>query len=186
MKALRPLALAIGIFLLNLNTDPAAAQAQKVQSVAEVDLQQYSGTWYEIASFPNFFQRKDCIGTSATYTLNTDGSIKVWNQCYYPNPNGGWKLDRIEGRATVANAPQNSQLKVSFAGPFAGDYWILDLDDNYQYALVGTPNRNYLWILSRNPQIDPGTYASLLEKARAQGFDIRRLNKTPSLAENQL
>ena len=185
MKAIQQLVLALAIGTTLFTGFASNAQAQTVQSVPAVDLKQYSGTWYEIASFPSFFQREDCVGTSATYTLNTDGSIKVWNQCYYPGNQGGWKLDRIEGRATVANAPQNSQLKVSFAGPFAGDYWVIDLDDNYQYAVVGTPSRNYLWILSRDPQMDPGTYASLLEKARAQGFDTNRLSRTPSVAESQ-
>lgn len=179
----RHFVLATGLCLSLFSVLPSLAQSQPVQSVTALDLQQYSGTWYEIASFPNSFQRKDCVGTSATYTLNTDGSIKVWNQCYYPNANtGSWMLDRIEGRATVANAPQNSQLKVSFFAPFAGDYWVLDLDDNYQYALVGTPGRDYLWILSRDPQMDAATYAQLLAKAREQGFDTRRLQRTPALA----
>lgn len=185
MFSLRHFALTAVLCLPLLTALPARAQSQAVQSVNTLDLKQYSGTWYEIASFPSFFQRRDCIGTSATYTLNTDGSIKVWNQCYYPQATGGLKLDRIEGRATVANSPDNSQLKVSFFGPFAGDYWVIDLDDNYQYALVGTPGRNYLWILSRDPQMDPGTYAELIAKAQQQGFDTSRLQRTPSLAEKQ-
>ena len=178
-QALQSAGLAMAL-LLGLG---APLAAQEVQTVPQLNLKLYTGTWYEIASYPTFFQREDCVGTTATYTLNVDGSIKVYNQCYYPDGRGGWLLDRIEGRATVADPGRNSKLKVGFGGPFAGDYWVIALDDNYQYAVVGHPQRNYLWVLSRTPQMDPGTYAALLKKAQAQGFDTRRLRRTPSLAE---
>lgn len=154
------------------------AQAAEVQSVAQVDLKLYSGVWYEIASFPSPFQPSDCTGTTATYTANTDGSVKVWNQCYQPTAAGLDKLLRVEGKAIPVNG-QNSQLKVYFFGPFGGDYWILDLDDNYQTALVGAPNRRFLWILHREPTLDSQTYNALLKKAEAQGFDTRNLKRTP-------
>lgn len=155
-----------------------AQTAAPVQSIAQVDLKLYSGTWYEIASFPAPFQPADCTGTTATYTLNVDGSVKVWNQCYQPTAAGVDRLLRVEGRAVPANAG-NSQLKVSFFGPFAGDYWVLDLDENYQTALVGTPDRRFLWILHREPRLDPATYARLLTLARQQGFDTQKLRQTP-------
>lgn len=149
-----------------------------VQAIPKVDLNLYSGTWYEIASFPAPFQPADCTGTTATYTLNVDGSIKVWNQCYQPTAAGVDQLLRVEGRAVPANAGK-SQLKVSFFGPFAGDYWVLDLDDNYQTALVGTPDRRFLWILHRDSQLDAGTYKRLLALAQQQGFDTQKLRRTP-------
>ena len=154
------------------------AQSAPVKAVPRVDLDLYSGTWYEIAAFPAVFQPADCTGTTATYTLNVDGSIKVWNQCYQPTASGVDQLLRIEGRAVPANAGK-SQLKVSFFGPFAGDYWVLDLDDNYETALVGTPDRRFLWILHRDPQLDAKTYARLLALAQQQGFDTQKLRRTP-------
>jgi apolipoprotein D and lipocalin family protein len=157
-----------------------SALAQDLKTVPYVDLGLYLGTWYEIASIPAVFQNPNCIGTSATYTKNTDGSVKVWNQCYIP-PDG--RLDRIEGRATVADLISNAKLKVSFFGPFAGDYWIIDLDQNYAYAVVGHPSRNYLWILSRTPEMDPQLYASILKRVQSQDYDIKRIKRTPSLAE---
>lgn len=163
--------------LFTLATSVSAAGTAEVQSVAQVDLNLYSGVWYEIASFPSPFQPENCTGTTATYTANTDGSIKVWNQCYQPTPAGLDELLRIEGRAVPANT-QNSQLKVYFFGPFGGDYWILDLDDNYQTALVGSPNHRFLWILHREPTLDTQTYAELLKKAEAQGFDTHKLRRT--------
>ncbi|PKL75177.1 MAG: hypothetical protein CVV27_16725 [Candidatus Melainabacteria bacterium HGW-Melainabacteria-1] len=157
---------------------PVQAQSA-VQSVPFVDLKLYTGSWYEIASFETMFQDRDCAGTSATYTLNPDGTIKVWNQCYVPTFNG-YRLDRIEGRAWVAEPNSQARLKVSFFGPFEGDYWVLALDENYQYALVGAPNRNYLWVLSRDPVMSESVYQSLLDTARSQGFDVSRLRLTPS------
>lgn len=161
-----------------LSAFAADVTAGAVTAVPAVDLSLYSGTWYEIASFPAPFQPADCTGTTATYTVNLDGSVKVWNQCYQPTDSGVDRLLRVEGRAVSVNAG-NSQLKVSFFGPFAGDYWVLDLDDNYQTALVGTPNRRFLWILHREPVLAESTYQRLLKKAKAQGFNIQNLRRTP-------
>lgn len=151
--------------------------ASEVQSVNAVDLKLYSGVWYEIAALPSPFQPQNCTGTTATYTANTDGSIKVWNQCYQPTAAGVDTLLRIEGRAVPVNAA-NSQLKVYFFGPFGGDYWIIDIDDNYQTALVGSPNHRFLWILHREPTLDTQTYEVLLKKAKAQGFDTQKMRPT--------
>jgi apolipoprotein D and lipocalin family protein len=169
----------IGILslLLLLSLAPLTPAAE-LQPVAEVDLQRYAGLWYEIASIPMLFQSPQCTGTTATYTLNTDGSLKVWNQCFLPAQN---RLERIEGRAVVAAS--SAQLKVSFFGPFAGDYWILDLDSAYSYAVVGHPSRNFLWILSRTPRMDPGQYQAILARIAAQGYDLSRIKRTRTLAE---
>lgn len=162
---------------------PESLGAQKpLQTVSELDLQLYTGTWYEIASYPNWFQAADCVGTTATYSFNPDGSVKVFNQCHRPQAGGGWKLDRIEGRARVPDPAYPARLKVSFFWPFEGDYWVIERDDNYQYAVVGHPQRNFLWILSRQPQMDPQTYADLQQRIAAQGYDLSRLQRTPALA----
>lgn len=166
-----------GLTLMALPSSAQEASAGDVRTVPYVDLNLYSGTWHEMASFPMTFQNPDCEGTTATYTLNPDGSVKVWNQCYVPEGQG-YRLDRIEGRARAVDS-SNSRLKVSFAGPFEGDYWVIALDDNYQYAIVGHPDRNYLWILSRERQLDEATYQMLVDKARSQGFDVSRLRRTP-------
>lgn len=156
------------------------AQAAELQTVPRVELNQYLGLWHEIASIPAPFQSPECVGTTATYSLNPDRSIKVWNQCFLLKEN---RLDRIEGRATVADPVSQAKLKVSFFGPFAGDYWVIALGSDYSYAVVGHPSRNYLWILSRSPGMDDGLYQVLLAQIRAQGYDASRIRRTPSLAD---
>ncbi|MGV3526158.1 MAG: lipocalin family protein [Candidatus Sericytochromatia bacterium] len=172
--------LALPVVLLS----PPAAQAKPLQTVAQVDLSQYTGTWYEIASFPTSFQREDCVGTTANYTANPDGTIKVFNSCYYPEGNS-WKMDKAEGRARVVDPQTNAKLKVQFFWPFEGDYWVIDLDDNYQYAVVGHPDRNYLWILSRTPKMDEATYQEILARLRTQEYDVARLRRTQTLQDAQ-
>jgi apolipoprotein D and lipocalin family protein len=118
---------------------------EPLETVPFVDLTRYSGKWHEIARFPNRFQR-NCIGeTTAIYTLQDDGTIAVLNQCR--KRNGSFTSAR--GRARVAGGKgPNSKLKVTFFWPFRGDYWIIDLDPDYQWAVVGEPRRRYLWILA--------------------------------------
>lgn len=145
--------------------------------VAEIDLDRYAGRWYEIASFPQRFQ-EGCVATSATYTRRDDGRIRVVNECR----DGSFDADlrRVEGVAWVAD-PRGSQarLKVQFFWPFHGDYWVIELDPEYQYAVVGHPSRNYLWILARTRALDPGVYETLLARIDLQGYDLERLNRTP-------
>ena len=144
-------------------------------AVAEVDLQRYAGTWYEIASYPQRFQ-KGCHGTTATYTLNADGTIAVLNACNKDAPDGP-KVS-AEGRARVPDPTKPGQLEVSFFGPFWGDYWVIDLDNDYRYAVVGQPSRDYLWILSRTPQIDAAVYEQILDRLTANHYPLEPLNKT--------
>ncbi len=146
-----------------------------LQTVEHVDLQRYLGTWYEIASYPQRFQ-KGCTGTTATYTMGDDGEIEVLNQCRKGSLEG--KLDQAKGRARVVNTETNAELEVSFFRPFWGDYWIIDLGADYEYAVVGHPGRDYLWILSRKPQLDPEAYAGIIERLEAQAYDISRLERT--------
>ena len=144
-------------------------------TVAHVDLPRYLGTWYEIASYPQSFQ-KGCTGTTATYSLREDGLVRVENRCFKPDLDG--ELDTSEGRARVVDEKTNAKLEVSFFGPFWGDYWIIDLGKDYEYAVVGHPSRDYLWILSRTPKMDESLYRDLVRRAEAQGYDERRLRRT--------
>jgi apolipoprotein D and lipocalin family protein len=143
--------------------------------VSSVDLNRYAGKWYEIASFPQRFQ-KGCTCTTAEYSPTDDGYIEVLNSCRKDSING--KLSTAKGKAFIEPGSGNARLKVQFFWPFRGKYWIIDLADDYSYAVVGHPNREYLWILARQPHMDSAVYNGIIERVRENGFDIRRLNKT--------
>src|SRR5690606_10310949 len=119
-----------------------------LQTVDAVDLERYSGSWYEIAAFPQRFQ-KGCTDTTATYAPREDGEIDVTNRC---RKDGEW--DVTEGRARVVDPETRAKLEVSFFPLTWGDYWIIDLSPEYRWAVVGHPSRDYLWILSRTPSLD--------------------------------
>lgn len=149
--------------------------------VPSVDLKQYAGTWYEIARLPNSFQ-KECAGqVTASYVLDGDG-IEVTNRCRTEGRE--WKA--AKGRARIANDDgPNSKLKVRFAPailsflPFVwGNYWIIDLASDYSYAVVGEPDRKYLWILARTAKLDDATLEGILERARQKGYDTKNLVMT--------
>ena len=148
-----------------------------LQVVSELDIERYTGRWYEIASFPQRFQR-GCVATTADYALRPDGRIRVDNQCRDASFDG--ELRRAEGVAWVAD-PEDSpaKLEVQFFWPFSGDYWVIELDPDYRYAVVGHPSRRYLWILSRTPTLAPDVYEGLLARIERQGFDLARLTQTP-------
>ena len=144
-----------------------------VASVAAVDLARYAGKWYEIASFPMFFQRQ-CIGdTTAEYALTPDGDVSVTNRCRTERG-----FDEARGSATVVEGSHNARLKVSFFWPFRSDYWVIGLDPDYRWAVVGNPNRKYLWVLSRTPRLPPALLDAALGAAAAQGFDLTKLRYT--------
>ena len=154
-----------------------ASMDSNLPTQAEVDLNKYMGKWYEQARMPNNFQ-KDCTSdTQADYVLNANNTISVTNQCR--DKEGSIKIASGEGRLAKISDPSSSKLKVRFAPewlswlPFVwGDYWILKLEGNYEYSLVGTPNRKYLWVLSRNQKADTKVVRRLLNYAQAQGFDV--------------
>lgn len=152
-----------------------ADDAPPLVVVDSVDLDRYLGRWYEIASYPAWFQ-KNCTAVTADYSLRDDGRIKVVNSCRKGALDG--KLKQSTGRAKVADPTSNAKLKVSFFGPFWGDYWIIDLDADYQWAVVGVPNRKYLWILSRTPQMDEEVYEEIISRLPARRYDPARLNRT--------
>lgn len=153
----------------------AGAKLPSLQTVPKVDLHRYMGTWYEIASFPQWFQ-KGCVASKATYSLRQDGKVTVLNECRKETLDG--KLKTAKGTAWVVDKKSSAKLKVRFFWPFSGDYWIIDLNPDYEYAVVGHPKRTYLWILNRKPQMDPATYASILERLKAQAYDVSRLVNT--------
>jgi apolipoprotein D and lipocalin family protein len=147
---------------------------EKPSVVSSVDLKKYSGTWYEIARLPNTFERKlKCI--TATYILRSDGKITVLNKGYYISE--PTKENKATGVAWVPDVKNPAKLKVQFFWPFSGNYWILDLDKDYKYVLVGDPSFDYLWILCREKKMDEATYRMLLKKATDNGFDIKPLIK---------
>ena len=141
-------------------------QPSPLQAVSHVDLHRYVGLWYEIGRYPNSFQ-KGCQDSTAMYTICPDGKIDVVNSCR--NEQDG-SLREAKGRAWVVDKNSNARLKVSFFWPFRGDYWIIDLGREYEYAVVGTPNRRYLWILSRTPEIHPDILEKIVQNAEKRGF----------------
>jgi apolipoprotein D and lipocalin family protein len=143
-----------------------------LEVVPKVELEKYLGKWYEIAHLPAGFQ-KNCERTTATYSLLDDGNISVLNEC---TRNG--KYTKAKGKAKVVDKTTNAKLKVTFFWPFYGDYWIIKLGEAYDYAVVGTPNRKYLWILSRTPQMDNALLSQIIEFVKSNGFDVENLIKT--------
>lgn len=147
-------------------------------TASKVDLDRYVGTWHEIARMPMPFQR-DGDAAKAIYGKNADGTVSVHNIAIRPD---GTQRD-IRGTATVLNPGENSKLAVRFNtwfGPLIpvskeGNYWIFEVDTDYRHALVGTPDRKYLWILARSPALPQQTEESLVNKAASLGFDTSRL-----------
>lgn len=178
-----------GILLLLVLNILAAAQPsgmQPVRTVPSVDLNRYSGTWYEIARYPNKFQ-KQCVGnTTANYTVKQNGKLEVLNEC--PKKDGLIDSARAEGK--VADKSSKAKLKVRFAPSFLSvfgfvwaDYWIIDLGPDYEYAVVADPKREYLWILSRKAEMKDSLYQDILRRVENQGFDPGKLVKTRQNAQ---
>jgi apolipoprotein D and lipocalin family protein len=165
----------LALVLVGFGLGAARSQDKPLEVVDHVDLARYAGTWYEIATIPQRFQ-KDCVGVTATYSLRPDGKIRVINRCRKKTLDG--ELRDIEGKAWVVDAKTNAKLKVQFFWPFSGDYWIIELDPDYRWAVVGHPNRSYLWILSRTPQMAPALYDDLLNRIGNKGYDIARIKRT--------
>jgi apolipoprotein D and lipocalin family protein len=164
-----------------VQSDAAAQRRGPLRVVNDVDLQRYAGTWYEIARLPNRFQRV-CVGdVSATYVLRKDGRIDVTNRCREADGS----VREAKGIARRVEGQPASVLKVRFAPAFLsflpavwGDYQIIDLGKDYEYAVVGTPDRSYLWILARRPTMEPELYARVLDSAREEGFDVSAVTTT--------
>lgn len=152
-----------------------------VKTIPSLDVPRYLGTWYEIAKFPNWFQKKCVSNTKAVYSLKDDGKLKVLNSC----KTASGEVSEAEGTARQMGASDSPKLEVRFAPDWLsflplvwGDYWVIDLDSQYQVAAVSDPRREYLWVLSRTPQLDAAVYDALLKRLQDQQFDIRKLELT--------
>lgn len=165
----------ISLILIMFSFSPKVTNAQELQTVPFVNLRRYVGTWFEIASFPQSFQR-GCFCTTATYSLSEKGFVIVENRCNRNGING--EESYVKGKAFIEKNSGNAKLKVQFFWPFRGKYWIIDLDKEYNYAVVSHPNKKYLWILSRSPEMDVQTYQEILSKLASKGFDLSLLKKT--------
>jgi apolipoprotein D and lipocalin family protein len=151
-----------------------------LEAVASVDVERYMGKWYEIARYPTSFQ-DGCYAVTAEYALRDNGTVSVLNTCR--EADGRTIKSRIEGFAAVADKTTNAKLTVYFFYPFGAPYWIIDLDEDYQYAVVGEPTRRFLWILSRTPVLDPAIYEGILQRLPEKGYDPARLELTPQFPE---
>lgn len=161
------------VVLLLLTADTVMAQRPFIK---DLDRERYLGTWYEIARFPHSFE-KGLVGVTATYSMRSDGKIKVENAGFMNSLDGERKV--ALGKAKLAGKPTDGHLKVSFFLFFYADYFIMDLDPEYRWALIGSKSDKYLWILSRTPQLDDQTYNMILNKARGLGYDLKLLYKVP-------
>lgn len=160
------------VLILIANT---MVKAQTLKTVPYVDINKYSRKWYEIASYPQRFQ-KGCHCTTAEYTLSDKGYVIVENRCNKDSISG--EEGYIKGKAFITKNSGNAKLKVQFFWPFKGKYWIIDLADDYSYAVVSHPNRKYLWILSRTAKIEESVYQGILGRLQEKGFDLDKLKTT--------
>jgi len=163
-----------GSLLAARQSSAQATSTSPLTAVDNVDLRRYAGKWYEIARYPNRFQRNCQSDTTAIYTLRDDGKVQVVNACRETNG----KAKTARGTAKVVDKKTNAKLKVTFFWPFYGDYWVIGLSPDYQYAIVGEPSRKYLWILSRSPSMEETMYQEVLGLVERLGYQPAKLQKT--------
>ena len=155
-----------GVLITGCLNQPVYRQsAVPLQTVAAVDLNKYLGKWYEIYRLPNWFEDDDCVTVTAEYGLRSDGGVRVLNTCHKAS-----KQEEAKGIAKIVEGSNNSKLRVSFFRPFYGDYWILDLANDYSWVLIGEPAGKYFWILARDKKLSPELEESLLVKAEKLGY----------------
>ena len=182
----RLISISFTIILATLSFFAQSSKETVVRTVPSVDLNKYSGVWYEIAKYPNKFQ-KDCVAnTTATYTLKGADKLEVLNRCLEKD---GTTKD-AKGAGRVEDKQTKAKLKVRFAPGFLsflsgvwGDYWVIDLAPDYSYSVIGTPDREYFWILSRTPEMKDSVYQDILRRAEQQGFVPGKVVKTPQGVE---
>lgn len=160
----------------------AADPPQPLQTIQSLDVPRYMGTWFEIAKYPNRFQKQCVRNTSAEYSLQKDGTVKVMNRCQLASGD----MDEAEGRARQIGGLKSPKLQVRFAPAWLswlpmvwGKYWVIDLDPEYQLVAVSEPSREYLWVLARTQQVDEAKYNELLQRLKAKGFDLNKLELSP-------
>ena len=178
---LRQLALSLALLSPFAASAQTSAPPEPLQTIARLDVGRYLGTWYEIAKFPNRFQRPCVADTSALYRLRDDGQLDVINRCRQANG----EVAEAVGRARQDGPADSPKLKVRFAPAWLswlpmvwGNYWVIDLDTDYQLVAVSEPSREYLWVLSRTPTVEAGVYQALLGRLQAKGFDLSKLERT--------
>ncbi|MFA5857560.1 MAG: lipocalin family protein [Elusimicrobiota bacterium] len=172
---LRTIRLILALSILTVPTLAVSATVKPLETVPSLELSRYLGLWYEIAKYPNSFQ-KNLYAATAEYTLLPNGKIKVVNRANKGSIAG--KPSSITGTAWIPNKDIPTKLKVTFFWPFAGDYWVIDLGKDYEYAVVSEPKRRFLWILSRTPKMDELKYTEILNKLTTIGFDLNKIEKT--------
>lgn len=171
LASFRWLALASSIGLASL----AGCSNAPLDVAPNVDLQRFQGKWYEVAKLPRATQ-SDCHATTSFFRLNAGGDVEVQSECHLGSPTGA--LKSVTMKALVTDPSQKAKLSLE-VGAFSGDYWILEVGEHYEYAVIGTPSRAYLWILSRTPTLDATTTGALLAHASAKQFDTSRIEYTP-------
>ncbi|MEM1448292.1 MAG: lipocalin family protein [Planctomycetota bacterium] len=152
----------------------ALPNAEPLESVSDFDTERYLGLWYEISKYPVSFE-EGLVGVTAEYSVRKDGKLKVLNGGFKGTLGG--KRSESTGKAWAPDPEHPERLKVQFFWPFKGDYWVIDLDPDYRWAVVGEPKRRYLWILSRTPTLPPATYDSIVERITGHGYDVNRLER---------
>ncbi len=160
--------------------DPQQATGP-LTTIEKLDVPRYLGTWFEIAKYPNWFQKKCISGTRANYSLQPNGKVGVLNRCVTKDG----EVSEALGEARQIGDAASPRLEVRFAPawlsfvPFVwGNYWVIDLDPDYQLVAVSEPKREYLWVLSRTPEVNPKAYAELLARLEKKGFDLSKLERT--------
>lgn len=160
----------------------AADPPQALRTIQSLDVPRYMGTWFEIAKYPNRFQKQCVRNTSAEYSLQKDGTVKVMNRCQLASGD----MDDAEGQARQIGGLKSPKLEVRFAPAWLswlpmvwGKYWVIDLDPEYQLVAVSEPSREYLWVLARTQQVDEAKYNALLQRLKAKGFDLNKLELSP-------
>jgi apolipoprotein D and lipocalin family protein len=155
-----------------------AARNPPLETVSRLDLGRHAGRWYEIARYPNWFEKQCARDITSTYSLRDDGKIAIQNSCF--TQDGRHK--EANGWARVADKNSNAKLRVTFFWPFFGDYWVLDLGQHYDYAVVGEPSREYLWIMSRTPHMTDEQFRNIKGRLAAKGYDSTKLIRVPQTA----
>mgnify|MGYP001824604549 CR=1 FL=1 len=164
------------LLMIGCRSSGALPGAGPLDSVESLDLDRYLGKWYEISKYPVSFE-KGLVGVTAEYSLRDDGKIRVLNAGYKKSFEG--ELKQSEGKAWIPDPAKSAQLKVMFFWPFSGKYWVIALDPEYRWSVVGEPGRKYLWILSRTPTLPDATYDAIVKRIEELGYDTSRLEKMP-------
>lgn len=179
-RSRRPLLVLACTWVLLTPNEVCGSTPDAVTTVPHVDLTRYVGLWHQLALIPNRFQDQCVSGTTATYALREDGRIDVLNRC----TDAKGRIDEAKGLARVIDRSTNAKLEVSFVSflgwrPFWGDYWVIGLDEDYAWAVVGTPDRKYGWILARTPELDPASWQEIMEVLGANGYAWEDFEHSP-------